>query len=333
MDILKVAKSIAESNSEVKLNQYIASLSTNSLDAQMNVCNEVFRKFDAISNNHAYTPQVLSTLLIMPVELSKFHQLKESSLSQAECEKLIELISSHFLARSNSANDSLRLSTILFFTQVMHQETWKLQRILERFGENLLQSIFKIYITDKQRASIALNFLLEHMEIFFSTSAELAGMTNSFFQNYMFKHHASFVGFMNEYKTHLLEKKKFAPFFVVHLGFLMRQALDLDHEILSFHLLKILIQYVSEFEPEIQNQNFEIITKIMLHCKTLKGREIGLYIQKEFKSKRKISFKHLAKQFSMDFPAAGMPISSGKKMKKSAENMSLFKKIILLCVE
>jgi len=332
MDIVKTAEDIAQSCNEQKFNIYIEKLSRESFSTQMHVCHEAFRGIDTFLNMDPLDHRVFKTLLAIPVEIAHFHERSLNQyLSREHSERLIESIASQFLARSNENNTSLRMSAILFFSHISNQPQWKTRKVLERFGENLLNTLFQLYTNDKKVAPVASQFLMQNLQSFLSISPEMAAMTNSFLQNYMFKHPSLFITFIVEYKNYLLHTNQNAEFFVVHLSFIMQQAFELDHEILSFNILKLLNHYITSLDDKTGQQYFAVLANIMIQSKNLRGRDIGVYIQKELKLKRKPSFKYFLRQFTVGFGASLKVGNLNKSGKKEIKSFSLFQKIFALC--
>lgn len=328
MNIEKIVLDIARSGSEKKFSACIATIANENIQVQKKICHNVFKQFDIEVEKETQNEVFLGTLISIPVELAIFHQnLNENN----QIHDLIEFISSHFLARSNGTNASLRLAMMIFYSTVKNQSNWKKQRILERFGENILNNIFNLYSTDKSKSSLAFSFLSENLESFLSLSSELAAMTNSFLQTYMFKHPMDFIVFIHQYKNYLLTKEVPVNFFPIHLSFLIRQSFELEHEELSLHLSKIFIDYVHNFEDKNDyiESTFQTLAKIMLQSKTLSAKEVGVYIQNELNHKHKISFKNLIKSLGLKNTKNSFSVSI--KPKKSTGEMSSFQKILLLC--
>lgn len=189
---------------------------------------------------------------------------------------------------------------------------------LERFGENILESVFQIYSKNKEKSSIAFSFLSENLESFLSLSQELALMTNAFLQKFMFKHQSDFIQFIHQYKEYLLEKNQNADFFIIHVSFLIRQSFELEHEILMFNLIKEFLDYVYGFEENNGKiaHNLKVFCKIMMQAKSLAARDVSAYVEKSLQEQNKVLCKNIFKHINLKNYASISSVSNTLKKKK-----------------
>lgn len=292
--ILEISKSL----NEKKFNKLIFFILNKNLNTKKYICEIIFKKLDAELMAQNPNENYLRTLISIPIELAIKEQIGTKNTSPSN-ETFSDFISSHLLARSNIPNQSLRLAISVFYSHILNQPVWKQQKILERFGENILNSIFQIYTAKNEKSPMALSFLFENFESFLSLSPDLASMTNSFLQKLMLQKPSDFVNFISQYRVFLQKKQSSAEFFVIHMSFLIQYIFELNHETLMGYMLKEFIEYVYGVKEESKKveKNFQTLCKILLQSKNLTAQSIGSYVRSAIANNQKIScgqlFKHI----------------------------------------
>lgn len=327
MDIEEKILEISKSLDEKKFNQLIFSILDTNLTTKKNICEMIFKKIDIEITKSVPNENLLRALISVPVELAIQEQTNKQN-EQLEYLNFIDFISSHLLARSNVQNHSLRLAMSVFYSNVANQLAWKKQKILERFGENILNSIFEIYTSKNEKSSMALSFLFENFETFLSLSPGLASMTNSFLQKLMLQTPSDFINFITQYKNFLQKKCNSSEFFIIHLSFLIQNIFELNHERLMGYVLNEFIEYVYSFNeaPCKVSKNFQILSKILSQSKSTTAQEIGTYIKKMLDNQQKISCHQLFKQINLTHEKEVLI----DKNKNNFKKLSPFQKIVLL---
>lgn len=320
--ILEISKSLDEK----QFNKLISLILNTNIQTKKNICEIVFKKIDSELTNNTPNEKFLRTLIAVPIELAIQEHIHKKN-TPIENQMFIDFVSSHLLARSNIPNHSLRIAISVFYSHITDQPIWKKQKILERFGENILNSIFQIYAAKDKKSPMALSFLFENFESFLSLSPELAAMTNNFLQKLMLQKTDDFINFMEQYRRFLEKRDHSAEFFVIHMAFLIQYIFELNHDTLVGFMLKTFIDYVYGYQADgIQTtKNFQILAKILLQSKNSIAQDIGVYIQTALANNQKISCVQLFKQINLK----NSQITVNKK-KKDLNTLSPFQKIAFL---
>lgn len=320
--ILEISKSLDEK----QFNKLISLILSTNIQTKKNICEIVFKKIDSELTNNTPNEKFLRTLIAVPIELAIQEYIHKKN-TPTENQMFTDFVSSHLLARSNIPNHSLRIAISVFYSHIIDQPIWKKQKILERFGENILNSIFQIYAAKDKKSSMALSFLFENFESFLSLSPELAAMTNQFLQKLMLQKTDDFINFMEQYRRFLEKRDHSAEFFVIHMSFLIQYIFELNHDTLVGFMLKTFIDYVYGYKADIiqTTKNFQILAKILLQSKNNTAQDIGVYIQTALANDQKISCVQLFKQINLK----NSQITVNKK-KKDLNTLSPFQKIAFL---
>lgn len=184
----------------------------------------------------------LITELACTLKRNQPYQTKEGKRYTLHC---LDHLASHLLARSHINHKVVHVGLLYFFANLEGYSSLHLQKILERFGEGLLEGILNNYFGPKQNNADknTLFCIFGYLDTFLFSSAHVAEMASHVLKRYMLKHPKEFVTFIDDFlATRQAQKERCAPEtirpLVVHFAFLLRDACEFQQDNLAHQLLR-----------------------------------------------------------------------------------------------
>lgn len=170
----------------------------------------------------------------------------KSAIDNVGTGRVVEFITTSLLARSNVNSMAMRMSLLhyLFKNPLNAHASQQLNRVISRFGQTMLEDLMSAMFEDKKRETAAFYFLLEHMNIFISTSPALAEMCHSVLRHYMLKFPDEFPKFLAAYEDKIVtEPAKLLPL-TKHYTLLLRIAAEVSQRALCDSMGAILVRHL-----------------------------------------------------------------------------------------
>ena len=203
-----------------------------------------------------------SLVLLTEFGLLLANRTGQSSLSGKGVSSVVEYITTNLLARSNVNNNAMRISLVHFLSKCQsgNNATMQLGRVISRFGQSLLEDLFRAFFEDKKRENAAFYFLLEHLDSFFAASPALAEMSHNVLKHFMLKYPTEFPTFLGTYVERLPKESVRLRLATKHISLLLRSAIDVSQKALTESLLKVVIRHLESFDVSKEILQTEIIS-------------------------------------------------------------------------
>lgn len=228
---------------------------------------------------------------------------------------VIEFLTSNLLARSNINNETMRVGILYFLTKIEKNTNLSLQKILSRFGENLLNQVFHIYFLKTEKSETAFYFLVHNLTHFLTISPALAEMSNDVLQNQMLKHPSSFLQFLTRYLDVVPKNYDTVYSLVIHLSFLLRRACEINQEKLTQSIFELIVSYISVFQftsRELFLKQFETMVDIILKSRTPLSKKVSEFVTDKILNNKNVK-SHKDVLFLMKVNGSTVPtLTTGK---------------------
>lgn len=194
---------------------------------------------------------------------------------------VIEFLTSNLLARSNINNETMRVGILYFLTKIEKNTNLSLQKILSRFGENLLNQVFQIYFSKNEKSETAFYFLVHNLTHFLTISPALAEMSNDVLQSQMLKHPSLFLQFLTRYLDVVPKDSDTVYSLIIHMSFLLKQACEINQEKLAQGLFELIVSCISVFQftsRDLFLKQYETMVDIVLKSHTVLAKQIAGFV-------------------------------------------------------
>ncbi|MBX9703244.1 MAG: hypothetical protein K2X39_03740 [Silvanigrellaceae bacterium] len=244
----------------------------------------LFQKIDnELSKNHEKSMDFAFTIILLcsvVTHLEIYFSNKETTL---EYEEIKEYISTNFVSRSNVTSPIFRIATFYFLimsSDTLLQENIPLRKMIDRYGQTLLEDVFCVLFEKNEKKEVAFSFLQEYMGIFFILSNESQFIIFDVLKKYMLKYPEDFLNFFQRY-IKCLEKNPELLFQVgLKVASLLKLSLDIHEKKLISGLSNLLTEIIldSKFtrEPKLLSERLESILFIIQQSKS---QEVKIVIQ------------------------------------------------------
>ncbi|BBH54028.1 hypothetical protein [Fluviispira sanaruensis] len=242
------------------------------------ICQTLFsimdHEYDFSSNNSLIAAHSLALIIELGIKLDKFHLKNE--FNSEHTQHVIKYITSNLLARSNVNNEEIRIGLVYYLTRIDTKPQLYLQKILSRFGESLLESVFNKYFMNPERNKTAFYFLKEHLTVFLGGSAFIAEMTQSVLQAQMLKNPDEFIKLLNQFLKSPLNDQDDYKNITIHVSFLLKKAFAINHAKLTTSLMDIILNHlesIKNHKKDIYLAAGDIIIDILISTRTKQSRQ------------------------------------------------------------
>ena len=190
-------------------------------------------------------------ILVLVTELGLMiaENAKNSSLDPQGASFVVEYVTTSLLARSNLNSNAIRVSLLHYLSRcpLNSNTSSKLNRVISRFGQSLLDDLLQAFFEQKKRGNAAFFFLAEHLSTFFTAAPALAEMSHSVLRHYMLKHPDEFPSFMASYSDWVSREHKTLSMTAQHISLLMKSAADVSQKHLAESLCAVLQKHLKLF--------------------------------------------------------------------------------------
>ncbi|WP_186647627.1 hypothetical protein [Fluviispira vulneris] len=242
------------------------------------ICQTLFsimdHEYDFASNNSLIAAHSLAFIIELGIRLNKFHSKNE--FNSEHTQHVIKYITSNLLARSNINNEEMRIGLVYYLSRIDTKPQLYLQKILSRFGESLLESVFNKYFMNPEKNKTALYFLKEHLSVFLGGSAFIAEMTQSVLQAQMLKNPDEFIKLLTQFLKAPLNELDDYKNITIHVSFLLKKAFAINHSKLINSLMDIILDHLETIKNQKKDMYLlagDIIIDILLSARTKQSRQ------------------------------------------------------------
>ncbi|KAB8027982.1 hypothetical protein [Fluviispira multicolorata] len=284
------------------IKKLVEQLTENKLEMNLfkKICQTLFtiidHEYDIDTINSTVAAYSLAFLIEIGIYLN--NQNSKNKHDTEQLQHVIQYITSNLLARSNINNEEIRIALVYYLSRIKDKSQMYLDKILSRFGESLLESVFNKYFIDPKKNKIAFYFLTEHLNLFLGGSAYIAEMSNAVLQSQMLKNSNEFIIFFEYFVKEQIKEMNDYKSLTIHISFLLKKSFEINNNELIDGLKNLLLIHIEENKDINMNQYIEacdIIIDIISEVRTKSSRDFISHINTQNIAPKKLKSNKIKK--------------------------------------